>query len=148
MAEPITDAEIAELRAGLEGLPDGPWTASPWHIEEGNPAVRVREGWVFCTTPSDAWSAHVARCSPDKIAALLARLEAAERGWQDIATAPVDGTRILATGFNWNDESKGRWSEILSWEDGDWTTDNGESVYPPTHWMPLANFPVPAKAEG
>lgn len=47
-------------------------TPGPWHIEEEDQAtVRAFEGWIICTTSSDADSEHIARCSPDNIRALI-----------------------------------------------------------------------------
>ncbi|MBX9907450.1 MAG: hypothetical protein K2Z25_01925 [Beijerinckiaceae bacterium] len=97
----MTDHELEELKAGLAGLPAGPWTMSPWHIEEGPSVVRVAEGWVLCPTSADSHAAHLARCSPDKIASLIARLEAAEGARSPSATFEVhqDGTPVaLASG--------------------------------------------------
>jgi hypothetical protein len=31
-----------------------PWRFVPWHIEEDSSAVRSPEGWIVCTTSSDA----------------------------------------------------------------------------------------------
>lgn len=85
----MTDAEIAELRAGLEGVTPGPWTISASNVGRTD-AVGITasdDEWVVADVWSDvpemekaaaANAAHIARCSPDKIAALLARLDAAE----------------------------------------------------------------------
>lgn len=54
MTDSISDKTLAELKAGLKGVTPGPW---------------------FVT--GDA--AHISRCDPQTIAALIARLEQAER---------------------------------------------------------------------
>lgn len=51
-----------------------PWKFSPWHIEEGPPAVRAADGWIVCTTSSDEHAKLIA-AAPDVIAALELALE-------------------------------------------------------------------------
>lgn len=71
-----TEAEVvAEWRAAMEGVPDGPWKWYPWHVEEGPPTVYVKEGWLLCAVPSDDHAKWVARCSPAGISGLLALIE-------------------------------------------------------------------------
>ena len=93
MTAPATDELIAEIKAGLEGVTPGPWRVpgkrTPYVFRDGGDdygSVHVAE----CGNDRDKeiarynlprWLAdahHIARCSPDKIAAVLARLEAAE----------------------------------------------------------------------
>jgi hypothetical protein len=38
-----------------------PWSFSPWHIEEGSPAVRAPAGYIVCTTASDNDAKYIAR---------------------------------------------------------------------------------------
>lgn len=38
----------------MSAFTKGPWKYVPWHVEEGPPAVRAPEGWLVCTTSSDA----------------------------------------------------------------------------------------------
>lgn len=96
------DQIIAEMRAGLEGATEGKWE---WMIHDhsmaslgvgsdpgmGTPLVlsispcrscteRVKDGewkWGRCSTPCEANAAHIARCSPDNIAAILNALSQA-----------------------------------------------------------------------
>lgn len=67
--------------------------------------------------------------------------KACSREWQDISTAPKDGTRIIT-------ESRGlvgtsRWSERFAdaYGDGDtspgWYSETLDRRHEPTHWMPL-----------
>ena len=79
---PATDAEIDELRNGLVDVLDGPWLLlldedqTPIEIvQDDNHDMRV----CFPTSNDPATANHIARCSPDRIRALLARLDAAER---------------------------------------------------------------------
>jgi hypothetical protein len=51
-----------------------PWKFSPWHIEEGPPAVLAADGWYVCTTSSDE-HAQLISAAPDAIAALKLALE-------------------------------------------------------------------------
>jgi len=75
-ADRITDARIAEIRAGLDGVTPGPWIVS-----------RNPKKWVDTIGPAapncwadnrDADAAHIARLDPDTVRAILDRLEAAE----------------------------------------------------------------------
>jgi hypothetical protein len=38
-----------------------PWRFVPWHIEEDSSAVRSPDGWIVCTTSSDADAAFITR---------------------------------------------------------------------------------------
>jgi hypothetical protein len=79
-----------------------------------------------------------------RIADLLERQAApvpvAVSGWQDIDTAPKDGTEILASDYDA--------IEIVSWVaprfdvgiTGEWTNREGEAMYP-AWWQPLADHP-------
>ena len=96
---PATDEEIAELEAGLDGLPEGPWAYRPNELDDWG-VVRTRFNAVVANSragsfdnetpeardrcraagldPYEAVGRHIARCSPDLIRSLLARLKAAE----------------------------------------------------------------------
>lgn len=176
MADPITDAELEELKAGLVGVTPGPWRASK--------VKGYRIDYVFSEHPSraptpeyphrhfvaemDCGNAsedveHIARCSPDKIAALIARLEAAEGGWQDIATAPKDGQFVLlhvpeglesgtvTVGAYWKETDRNERGQFRAGNWDGWLgmdRDIASSWCEPTHWMPLPATPSPAKAGG
>lgn len=107
------DQIIAEMRAGLEGATEGKWE---WMIHDhsmaslgvgsdpgmGTPLVlsispcrscteRVKDGewkWGRCSTPCEANAAHIARCSPDNIAAILNALSE--------ATSRADAAELLS----------------------------------------------------
>lgn len=79
-------------------------------------------------------------------AAILAKLADRLMQWRRIETAPKDGTVIVATGCNFEDESNERHYVITSWEDGSWIecsewNDASYLTYL-TNWMPLP--PAPA----
>jgi hypothetical protein len=65
-------------------------------------------------------------------------------GWQDISTAPKDGTRVM---LSYDDSvTTGRYWD--AWNDGtaDWFDDSDDVLcgyLKPTHWMPLP--PAPEK---
>lgn len=88
-----TDELVAEIKAGLEGVTPGPWAVIPPEREDQNECdlggiVNANGGRICefgdstiyynsCGEPPSAKdAAHIARCSPDNIAALLSRLEA------------------------------------------------------------------------
>lgn len=79
-----TDAELAELRDGLEGVTPGPWANNASGHVYSKPLMK---------TIMKPWNAngddpiHIARCSPDRIRALLARLDAAERREKELRKA-------------------------------------------------------------
>lgn len=102
---PISDEALRELREGLEGVPGGPWSYRPkefddwgcvrgpsdanglstfvFHVRSGFPSeAELNEHRRLRTDPWEAFARHLARCSPDIILSLLARLDAAEGGWQ------------------------------------------------------------------
>lgn len=65
--------------------------------------------------------------------------------WQDISTAPKDGTWILAIVCgNWMD-GKPYIPSVSRWTCGSWDAENydetGEDWFP-THWMPLPDPPT------
>ena len=68
--------------------------------------------------------------------------------WQDISTAPKDGTRFVAVGQNYGLDSEAQHACIAQWLAGCWVevSDwNGASKLKYlTHWMPL--LPLPGNA--
>ena len=68
--------------------------------------------------------------------------------WQDISTAPKDGTRFVAVGNNYGLYSEGQHTCIVQWFRGCWMdvsewNETSELKYL-THWMPL--LPLPGNA--
>lgn len=67
-------------------------------------------------------------------------------GWQDITTAPKDGTRVELMNETTGLRDVGRWedytSDSLSTIPGEWNTDLGNGDM--THWRPLdpANYRI------
>ena len=74
-------------------------------------------------------------------------------GWRDISTAPKDGSRFVAIGYNYGLYSEGRHICVAQWFRGCWMeasdwNETSELKYL-THWMPLPSPPddVAAPAE-
>jgi len=66
--------------------------------------------------------------------------------WQDISTAPKDGTKIDLW-FKWEASSPGRKSNCW-WEEGEWRDEFCHGFHEsgtPTHWIPL---PEPPQEQG
>jgi hypothetical protein len=78
----------AELRAGLDGVTPGPWEWDGFHYQElwqvgTYTAVfgwDAEQGMSLAYENKEANAAHIARCSPENIRALLDALDDAERG--------------------------------------------------------------------
>lgn len=137
--------------------------------------VAVPEGWCLVpSAPTDAMI-HAGRCETSKInddddytqahvcyRAMLAaspQPPPAKDGWQDISTAPRDGTRILIaggtyhyTGDTFRHEPDFLITDIAHFSDNDggcWFSRFGSEydegyVHAPTHWMPLPAPPATA----
>lgn len=94
MSDPMTDGEVEELRAGLAGVTPGPWKA----VEDECATCREKgESEAFISgLPGGHHSpfgnltdaAHIARCSPDRIASLLSRLDAEKRRADEAVARP------------------------------------------------------------
>lgn len=72
-----------------------------------------------------------------------------ESGWQDIATAPRDGTAVDLWGHYANGSGFRFRMPGYFWEDGRWMNEDGEDasdypkyIFQPTHWMPLPTPPT------
>lgn len=92
MANPASDDLVAEIEAGLEGVTPGPWEVGA-DDQHGQSVVRSQHielftGWHHSVGAIEqemrANAAHIARCSPDNIAALLARIEAEKAGREKV----------------------------------------------------------------
>jgi len=121
-------------------------------------ALKSARAWLY------SWGEHVGSCRGGGVctcgltairAQAAVALEENERhhpdpvppvvGWQDISTAPRDGTGVIAfvPGF-------GMGSMVLSWFDGYWREPAnclGLKV-PPTHWQPLPAPPAETVSPG
>lgn len=65
--------------------------------------------------------------------------------WQEIPTGvnvPKDGDRALVSGFVENDSAKNRWYAVAEFQDGVWWDDEGNDLYPPTHFVPFEEVPA------
>jgi hypothetical protein len=65
--------------------------------------------------------------------------ETQERGWQDIATAPKDGTPILGFMPSYYQGKGGQ--SVIMWMDGQWF-DNRAFATEPARWQPLPSPPA------
>lgn len=99
MAIHATDEEIEALEAGLDGLSPGPWSYRPNEFDDWG-MVRTADGSILANAragdvereseeyksrcrregrdPYSAVGEHIARCSPETVRSLIARLRAAE----------------------------------------------------------------------
>lgn len=71
----------------------------------------------------------------------------AEQEWQDMESAPKDGTKIVALGFNWGNPDGTRHSFITRYREGDWIdcqTEGHPTTYLRhlTHWKHLPKPPT------
>jgi hypothetical protein len=64
--------------------------------------------------------------------------------WKNIETAPKDGTSILVALHEWNDPANRYVFEVVSWQDGCWSSE-AYPIYPPTHWMHITDPPSTAE---
>jgi uncharacterized small protein (DUF1192 family) len=109
-AQPVTDinALIAEMRAGLEGVTPGPWAYVPDHFSDGSIkrrsvcVERSKYDWIDLISDlnnaSDA--AHIARCNPANIAALLDKIERLRADNARLRDAVDESYSTLAAAFN------------------------------------------------
>lgn len=75
-----TIEQLEEIEARAKAATQGTWKFSPWHIQEGPPAVLSSEAWVLATTSSDSDAAHIAGMDPATTLALTAALRQA---WEE-----------------------------------------------------------------
>lgn len=83
---------------------------------------------------------------PNMMRAALEEAAAALRDlteWRDIATAPKDGTWMLAC---WAGSDRPAFG-VVKWDSCDWI-EGGDVVGIPTHWLPLPSAPNQAKEAG
>lgn len=131
MTEPATDELIAEIEAGLEGVTPGPW-------EQAAPLDKVCTGYrdasgtmlpsnygvtghskTVAKCAGQSWmddgeeirnAAHIARCHPGNIAALIARIRQAE--------AERDEERSAANALlSQNEDLRDAWANVKSERD-------------------------------
>jgi hypothetical protein len=104
-------------------------------------------GGLDCAGPGMPWILE-GRTLIEEVAAPRAApvKEEADSDWQDIATAPKDGTRVLAWREDWDEPVCMRWVTFYAGDSARemWCLldERGESAaFPPTHWMPLPSAP-------
>lgn len=162
MTETLTTEQVEEILRGCEGVTPGPWAVSYDELGSG-PDLRLvafLEGpdetltGVIDEEPGSMGSPileHIARLDPQTVSSLATELLALRKRveWQDISTAPMDGTRILLakivghpahpTALWW--AVAGHWSiRFSNWNDGA----EPAGLAGPTHWMPLSTPKEPS----
>lgn len=87
-------------------------------------------------------------CLYDDHLSAIAALQA-EREWRPIAEAPIDGTKVLISGLEYN-QGPARWYAYAGCFDGVWKTneDDDDNYFPPSHFIPIPAFPAPPTTEG
>lgn len=86
---------------------------------------------------------------PALTAALAVGDEGIREGWQDIETAPKDGTEVLLWGVCWRDHQAYAPDRNVGWWAADglgWQTRAKDEDIDPTHWQPLPT--PPSRGEG
>lgn len=112
---PITDEALAEVKAGLRGLPPSPWYYDPYekggYAQPDSPASMTDEcgdtviecSWASATSIGHRTYAHIARMDPATVAGLIARIEAAE-------AARREAIRLMSVASREAGEWKGRYN--------------------------------------
>ncbi len=117
----------AELRAGLGGVTPGPWQFVPHYFSNGDIkrrsvcVERSKYDWIdlIADLNNEADAAHIARCSPENVRALLDALDAAERERDEamgiVAVIHRDGGHRAAEVGNKQaiDEAHVKWGELI-----------------------------------
>lgn len=85
---------IAKVKELLPKAVEGPWHFSPWHIEEGPPAVRKDGYGIVATTAGDDTAAFIALLNPVTVSALLSRIEELERYEDRLCIDPGGSDKI------------------------------------------------------
>jgi hypothetical protein len=119
-------------------------------LSKGDTPERIW-AWKDKAWRETSWNDHGdKRYTPDD-ATEYVRADLAAPEWQDIKTAPKDGTDILACAKNWDGCSVVSWggSRFVGMCDGELSiesqTDFSTTLHEPyiTHWMPLPKPPTP-----
>lgn len=144
---------IAELEAELEAVGAGgvqALSAAPagWKL------VPVEPTQEMLISPSNAWPADakvtwaaMLAASPTPPAEQQAPKETlgGVNGWRDISTAPKDGSRFVAIGYNYGLYSEGRHICVAQWFRGCWMEasdwNEASELKHLTHWLPLPSPP-------
>lgn len=121
--------------------------AKRWNTRAAIAALPVAEaGNSNCVCGNDGTALHDISCP----AAILPSNEALVKaldGWQDIETAPKDGSEVWVSGPMFNDFSRGRYVSAAVYSAGAWREDDESSpLYTPTHWQAKQPAPAPPAA--
>ena len=97
-------ALVAEMRTGLELATKGEWSVDGYNTsaiifrQHGKTHVTDWMRLARCDDDNDNWkadAAHIARCSPDNIRALLSRLDAAESENTRLAAELAEARKVV-----------------------------------------------------
>ena len=153
--QPAQSAAAAQQGGVCDKAPAG-WLCTRQHGHEGpcaaEPTLSARsEEWVegYAAGVRDGWKDALRTQQPSPTAqADSVTAPAGGADWQDISTAPKDGTRFVAVGQNYGLDSEAQHTCIAQWLAGCWVevSDwNGASKLKYlTHWMPLPPLPCSA----
>lgn len=133
---------------------------APQHLNPNDRAMWVL-GWMECRDAvRDAAHAATGPRAANDPGTHPSPPEGMVGGWQDIATAPKDGTRvIIAEGekvvrawyvvvpYSESRDTNGRYIDHTD-HDEFWMGDDGDVYDEPTHWQPEAQLPAPPIAAG
>ena len=122
---------------------------------DGTPEVEGNiDGWMVVEVPpnDDMFSTGMSRVGADFVVALVNNLPAIiaalrAQEWQDIETAPRDGTRFLGMFQNAETYRVTWWSSRQAAQHGNGWVFSQNGLTTPTHWRPLPTPPAHDKGE-
>jgi hypothetical protein len=130
----------SELKRLDEAMTPGPWEANPWYPREGGGGLSryvESETRTVCQTAKGTDDVEGIAALRNLLPSLVALAE--REAWQDIASAPRDGTLILLHGHDQINpgyyDATPRIGGYGPWHWG--------ITFQPTHWMRLPEPPTP-----
>ena len=153
---------VIEALSGVQALSAAPAVPAGWKAVPVNPTPEMWKAAKSVPDPNPPYPPHyglvwdaMLAASPTPPAEQQATKETSGgfHVWRDISTAPKDGSRFVAIGYNYGLYSEGRHICVAQWFRGGWmeTSDWNEAseLQHLTHWMPLPSPPddVAAPAE-
>ncbi|MBP2290764.1 Lar family restriction alleviation protein [Azospirillum rugosum] len=129
-------------------VPDG-WKLVP---VEPTPEIVTAMGDVLDSADADGepcWHTEAERAYRAALSAAPASPTTTAQGWQDIATAPKDGTEVLIyAGAVFTACWTRGYDNIRQEHFGCFVTDAYDKLFSATHWMPLPSAPSTSAGEG
>lgn len=102
---------------------------------------------AFCCHGNDTELYNGLKDAANALSACLLHLTA-QQEWQDIASAPTDGTAVLGYRGRSTSGVGGAFTHVTRFNGYNWATIPGKYTWGPTHWMPLPPAPVSSLTEG